>query len=617
MTSRSLKTFVSHKVAEIQQLTNVNDWRHVPTNDNPADPLSRGLMPSQLKECSLWWKGPQFLLKPEEEWPKLEMNSKTIEVPEVKAEVHNIMKVESCELISLFSSYRKLIRLTAMILRFYYNLKYKILMKKNSPMQETDRENATGRISVIELNWANIRLIKLVQQEAFTKDYNDLIHKRDLNIKSSLLRLAPFLDKNGILRVGGRLTNSLLSYNQKHPIILPSSHHFTQILIRSYHEDNLHSGTQFTLNFVRGKYWILSGRNAVKFQIISCVKCMKMKPKAISQFMGDIPEYRLRPVFPFQDSFVDYCGYFWIKANPRGTVKSKGYVAVFQCATTRAIHLELASDLSTDCFLNCLYRFVGRRGEVSDLRSDNGTNFKGANNKLHELYELFQSQQHSDQVLNWCDRKQVRWHFIPPQCPHMGGTWESAVKLTKTLLVKYLSDAFLTYEEFNTVLIRIEAVLNSRPITALYDDPLDLNALTPGHFIIGRPLNELVEPDLGDLKMSRLSRFQYLTKLKQDVWKRWTQQYLHQLQMRFKWHKKIKVRVGQMVIVREDNVPSCEWILGRIVNLHPGSDGVVRVVTVKTKNGEIVRHLARLCYLPISDNELNEDSVVDDEIDEN
>lgn len=596
MMSRSLKTFVSHKVAEIQELTDVNSWRHVTTDQNPADLVSRGLMPSEMQDNDLWWKGPSYLLKPENEWPISKVKLNDVEIPEVKVQIYNIIEAKSCELIAKYSSYRKMIRITALIYRFYSNMKKKI----------DGLEVVRGRLTISELNAANIRLICVVQAEVYSKEVQDLKNKRELNRKSSLLTLSPFMDKSGLIRVGGRLSRAPISFNQKHPIILPHNHKFTEILIKSFHEDNLHSGTQHILSFIRTKYWITHGRSAVKKQVKSCVRCFKMKPKLISQYMGDLPEVRLQPSFPFQKSAVDYCGPFTLKANPRGTIKSKGYVSVFQCLATRAIHLELAGDMTSDCFLNCLYRFVGRRGEVSDLYSDNGTNFKGAHNKLNDLHRLFEAQEFNMELGNWCEVKQVNWHFIPATCPHMGGTWESAVKLTKTLLVKFLSDAYLSYEEFSTVLCRIESILNSRPITKLTDDETDLNALTPGHLIIGRPLNELIEPDIGELNIGRLSRFQYLTKLKQDFWKRWTQDYLHQLQMRYKWHDKVKVRVGQIVIVKEDNIPSFNWILGRITELHSGSDNITRVVTLRTKKGEMRRHLAKLCYLPIKDNESEE-----------
>jgi hypothetical protein len=237
------------------------------------------------------------------------------------------------------------------------------------------------------------------------------------------------------------------------------------------------------------------------------------------------------------------------------------------------------------------------------MHSDNGTNFVGANNELQELKALFENDKFKKNLTDYCNLKGIEWKFIPPSAPHFGGSWESMVKVTKTLLVDCLGEELLYYEEMHTILTRIEGILNSRPLIPMTEDPNDLCALTPGHFIIGRPLTELAEPDYQDLKINRLTRFQYLCRIKQDFWNKWSQYYLQELQTRHKWHTKVDVKLGQMVVIQEDKVPATQWLLGRIVALHPGSDGVTRVVTVKTVNGEYKRPLAKLCFLPIDDNE--------------
>jgi hypothetical protein len=318
--------------------------------------------------------------------------------------------------------------------------------------------------------------------------------------------------------------------------------------------------------------------------------------------MGQIPECKIQPASPFLISAVDYCGPFLIKGNIRGNVKVKTYIAVFTCMTTRAIHLELAADQSSESFLNVLHRFVSRRGLPNKLLSDNATTFHGANNQMKEMFKTWQQSSHIEHIRKFCEARQINWEMIPPRAPHMGGAWESAVKLVKTHLYKVFGDALLSFEELATIVSRIEGVLNSRPITAIHDDHTDYMALTPGHFIIGRPLNEIVEPDLCDLKLNQLSRFQYLTRLKQEFWKRWSSQYLQQLQQRNKWHSVINVQLGQIVIIMEDNIPSSQWILGKIIKLHTGADGITRVVKLKTKSGELVRPLVKLCLLPIQDN---------------
>jgi hypothetical protein len=589
MRSRNLKTFVAHRVADIQELTCIEDWRFVGTADNPADVLSRGLKPSEIKNCSIWWKGPEFLQRLESDWP-----TEQPKMPEEIPEVQNLLVIETkrCELLELFSSYRKTVKVTAMIYRFYNNCRNKL---KGDPLK-------SGRISSEELLAADICLLRCVQLEAFSDEVKSLRSKSNLKKDSKLLVFAPFLDGDGLLRVGGRISRAPIPVDQKHPILLPKGHPYTTLLIRCFHEENLHAGTQFILCFLRRRYWVLNGRNAVKKVIHSCIQCFRKRPKLIEQYMSDLPEVRLERSPVFMKTGVDFCGPFMIKANPRGTIKTKAWISVFQCLVTRSIHLELASGMSSEDFINVLYRFVSRRGFISDMYSDNGTNFVGANNDLKEYYDWFSSQENFNEISKWCDIRGIKWHFIPPSAPHMGGTWESAVKLVKTLLPEVYGDSFLTYEEFYTVLCRIEMILNSRPITKMTDDFSDITALTPGHFLIGRPINDVIEPDYTDFNPLRLSRFQRLQQLKQVFWKRFFDEYLHQLQMRFKWHSKIEVRVGQVVIIKDENVPSTHWLLGKIETLHPGSDDVTRVVTLRTKNGTIVRPLAKLCFLPISDN---------------
>lgn len=589
--SRTLKTFVSNKVSEIQETTNIEDWRYVNTKENPADVVSRGLLPAQIEQCKIWFHGPDFLMENEDLWPIHIIDHNNI--PELETEVYAVISGERSDFFDKYSDLRKLIRITAFCLRFIGNMK----RKRNG------ESLMSGAVKLSELQMAENSLIRNVQAEYYMNEIDALQNGRELDKKSSLLTLSPFIDRNGILRMGGRLSNALVSYEQKHPAILPPYHPFTSLLIRMYHRENLHSGTQFVLCFLRRKYWIIHGRNAVKKEVKFCVKCFKCNPKITDQYMGDLPGARVQPSFPFMKTGVDYCGHFWLKANPRGTVKTKGYICVFRCMVTGGIHLELVSDMSTEGFMNALYRFVGRRGEVAEIFSDNGTNFKGAVHVLNGLYKMLIDKRTQVKLAEWCEAKYVDWHFIPPRSPHMGGTWESAVKLTKGLLVKIMGNSLLSYEEFSTVLCRIESILNSRPITKLNDDPTDLNALTPGHLIIGRPLNELVEPELFDSNIKNSARFEYLVKLKQEFWKRWTSDYLNQLQMRFKWHTKVKVSLGQMVIVKDENSPSNQWLLGRIIKLHPGNDQVIRVVTVLTKLGEYVRPLVKLCFLPISDNE--------------
>ncbi|KAH0816760.1 hypothetical protein GEV33_006031 [Tenebrio molitor] len=401
---------------------------------------------------------------------------------------------------------------------------------------------------------------------------------------SKLISLSPFIDDTGLLRVGGRLKNAPLKYDQKHPLLLPKNHSVTNLLIESIHKQQLHGGCQTTIAALRRQYWILSCRNAVRKIIFQCIKCFRANPKSYPQLMGDLPAPRVTPSRPFTVTGIDYAGPIVIKNGYGRTTRTvKSYIAIFVCFATRAVHIELVCECSTSTFLNALKRFISRRGKPSHLYSDNATNFIGAN---RELRNLFKQANFNTAIEDHLANEQISWHFIPPRSPHMGGLWEAAVKSTKGHLKRVIGNVILNYEELSTLLTMIEACLNSRPLTPVSNDPADFSALTPGHFLIGDALTSPAEPDLAEIPCNRLNRYQLLMKLRQHFWSRWSKEYLHQLQQRTKWTSTIDhPQENTLVVLREDNVPPLQWPLGRIHAVHPGPDGVIRVVSVKSARG--------------------------------
>ncbi|XP_053691589.1 uncharacterized protein LOC128740104 [Sabethes cyaneus] len=221
------------------------------------------------------------------------------------------------------------------------------------------------------------------------------------------------------------------------------------------------------------------------------------------------------PSPPFAITGVDYASPFWIKQGSRRPTLTKAYVAVFVCMETKAVLLEVVSDLSTDAFLASLRRLIARRGRIHELHSDNATNFRGANHELNSLYQQFQNQQAVNAIESFCRSRESEWHFIPPDAPEFGGLWEAAVKSCKTHLKRVVGNVKLTFEELSTVMAQIEAVLNSRPLFAISNDPADPRVITPADYFIGRPLTAPAEPSLEDVKVSRLARWQHLQLLRE------------------------------------------------------------------------------------------------------
>lgn len=406
------------------------------------------------------------------------------------------------------------------------------------------------------------------------------------------------------MRVGGRLKHSDLSYETKHQLIILARNLFTQLVIEHEHLKLLHAGPQATLGAVRLRYWPLGARNVVRKTIHKCITCFKAKPHASQQIMSDLPSCRVKPSRPFSISGVDYCGPIFIREGKRRNAKkSKAWIAIFVCLATKAAHIELVSDLSTERFLNALKRFISRRGRPLNIFSDNGTNFVGANRELEELRELFNGEKFRHSIVNKMAEEAITWHFIPPKAPHFGGLWEAAVRSTKYHLHRIAANESLTFEEVSTLLTQIEAILNSRPITPLSSDPDDYSYITPGHFLIGDALVSYPEPNLQEIPMNRLSRWQRIEQMRQHFWRRWTVDYLHQLQQRTSWKqsKGTPIEPDQMVVVQESNQPPQSWLMGRVTAIHPGDDGVVRAASVRTIKRVFKRPANKLCVLPISD----------------
>lgn len=391
--------------------------------------------------------------------------------------------------------------------------------------------------------------------------------------------------------MGGRLAHSVMSEEAKRPALLPGKHRLTDLIIERAHRLHLHPGRRALQALLSRNFWILGTQRAIRRCLSRCQQCFRANPHTMQPPMADLPLERVRQAKPFSVAGVDYAGPFLVcNRRTRGVTPYKAYVCVFICFTTRAVHLELASSLSTEAFLSALRRFDARRGRCSLLHSDCGTNFVGAHRELMRCTQAA------------AEQEQIKWAFNPLSAPHFGGLWEAGVKSMKTHLKRVVGAQILTWEEFTTVLAQIEAVLNSRPLCPVSSDLNDLEFLSPGHFLTLEPLVTVPYPDLELVPMNRLDRWQLIQSMHQQFWKRWRDEYLHTLQQRPKWLRPAEpIRVGSLVLLKNENAPPLQWKRARIVELHPGRDGVSRVATVRTADGSFTRPLVKLCPLPMGD----------------
>lgn len=587
--SRRWQVFVANRVGEIQRLTRPEDWRHVPTTKNPADMLSRGLGPREIISDTTWWNGPEFLQVSDDHWPSNDFLRSEDNLPELKR-VHAVAAIIELnvinEILDRHSNLNKSCRIVAYCLR---------ALKPHS-------RPPTLFVSHEEISSALQIMCKIVQQHCFPDDYKMLQRNGTISVSSKTLSLTPFLDKHGLIRVGGRLKNADLPFDACHPILLPRDHQLSRRIVMQQHVHNMHAGTQATMAAVRQHFWPLSLRSMTRKIILKCIKCFRVKPAHSEALMGSLPSSRVTISRPFSHCGIDYAGPLSLKEGKRRNAKyHKAYVAVFVCFAVKAVHLELVSDLTSDAFIAAFKRFISRRGKPTHVYSDNGTTFVGATNQLQEIFDFLNKDQTQNVISQFLRDQQTNWSFIPPNAPHCGGLWEAAVKSAKHHLYRVVGNAHLTFEEMQTVLCQIESILNSRPITALSTDANDLNYLSPGHFLIGTTVNDLPCHDLSDINENRLIRWQRIEQMRQHFWRRWSQEYLHSLQTRSKWktNKGTQLKEGQLVLIKQQDSHPLHWLLGRVQETHVGTDGLIRTATVRTAKSSLTRPLSRLAILPI------------------
>ncbi|KAI5755601.1 hypothetical protein M8J77_018252 [Diaphorina citri] len=577
--------FVHNRVQEICKITANCEWRHVPGEHNPADLPSRGCTPKKLLQCR-WWEGPSWLKEPEERWPvsEVKFDESEINTEKKRTVVSSMICTEKLNWYKYFSKFKQVVNMIGWILRFKNNCDFK---KKNGHLPENRKH-----LSVEEYKIAEEKVFWLCQQDG-PLDMDKLKH----------LSIIP--TDNGLIRLKTKISNREDENDFCHPILLPGKHPVVQRLIFDIHTENCHAGTQMLLSILRQRFWITGGRRTIRSILKSCVVCQRFTSKNIQTPAIPLPIDRVRDAKVFEISGVDLAGPLFVK-DDKGSLK-KVWICLFTCAVYRAVRLELVFSLSTDSFIMALRRFIAKNGRPSIIYSDNGSNFTCFKNVCDKL--------DWDTIASYSTARKIEWRLIPPSSPWWGGWWERLVGVMKSVLKKILGRACVDTEVLQTILGDCESIMNQRPLTYLSEDPSDLAVLTPAMFLneiqeVGVPEWELIQPT--DLR----KRYAYRQELVKALRERFRAEYLGQLQLFSNKASGHSIKVGDIVLIGDDNVKRIDWPVGLVIELIKGRDMAVRVVRVRTINGVVTRSVQRIYplefHLDSDSKELACESVIPD-----
>ena len=606
--SKRFHVYVANRVHKIHKMSSPSQWKHVSTNENPADIASRSVPATQLSK-TIWFKGPDFL------WHKEPISKEIVEVfpsgapslqsddPEVRKDTRvsatdisdngreSSRKANEphlgCARFSRFSTWNSLKRAVATLMTKVDALKLKQARRSTDAEPEYNPENTSRKPTLHDLQRAEKLILRTLQRENFPDELHCLKSASKDNQKppvcvkkkSPTYQLSPFLDDDGLIRVGGRLQRADIDLGGRHPILLPKDNHVSRLLIRHFHQEVQHQGRHTTFAAVRsGGYWVVGAHNLVRSAINQCTVCRKLRGRFTTQVMAELPKDRLDAAPPFTNVGMDVFGPWpvTIRKTRSGSSEAKRWAVLFTCMCTRAVHIEVVESLDTSAFISALRRFISLRGPVARLRCDRGTNFIGAEGELNR-----------DKTAQFLATKNCEWVFNPPKASHFGGVWERHIRTIRRVLdsmFAQLGRHQLTHEILVTFMAEACAVVNSRPITSTSSDANDPQALTPAMLLtlktqpLEAPGGDFIREDL--YGRQRWRRVQYLA---DQFWIRWRKEYLQSLQPRRKWVQDVpNLHSGDVVLLRQREQPRNSWPLARVLKTHPSGDGKVRKVEVLT-----------------------------------
>ena len=562
--------YVSNRVQQIKEHSSSSQWHHVNSVDNPADHASRGMSIDALKKSN-WFEGPAFLWNLHIQQEKIETIIQNDD-PEVKAHVmHADTNTETSidlTMLNRFSTWNKAIKVVMLCLKFYSN----ILQKK----MKRDIDD-TSCNDVVHYERAKHRIIKSLQQQVYAAEISILKNHKELPSGNRLASLDPFVDAQNMLRIGGRIRQASYLYGVKHPLIIPRESHITQLIIGHHHQQIRHQGRGRTMNELRSAgYWIVNSSRVVSSFIYNCVVCRKLRSKTQDQKMSNLPSDRLEISPPFTHCGVDCFGPFEVKD---GRKVCKRYGLIVTCFSSRAIHIECLDDMTSDCFINALRCVISIRGPIRTIKCDQGTNFIGAS---HELREAMKEKFDQDVVNEYLLQQHCDFIFNSPQSSHMGGLWERQIRTIRSVLdvILYQHSSRLDTASLRTFLYEAMTIVNGRPLTLQNINDVQDVPLSPNHLLTFK--SNVVLPPPGNFSVEDVygrKRWRQVQSIANEFWQRWRKEYVLNLQSRQKWRKsKRDVQLGDIMMVKDDDVPRNCWKLGRVCKVLTDTDDHIRRV---------------------------------------
>ena len=575
--TKTWNTYISKRLDEINTLSSKTQWYHCPGEDNPADLPTRGMTIEQMCTSQDWFNGPRWLseLAFQPNWLDCQPVPSQECLKEERKVIHAHMVAETKGIDKVIPlekySFRKMCRITAYVLLFIK------LHVENKKVSHRDMQIEA------EKKW-----IRNEQRKHYSAQIPYLKGEASKPAGSVSRQLDLFIDKEDQIRCAGRYKYSSLSYRQKYPILLPKDSHLTTLIIEDRHRRVKHAGVKITLTDVREDYWIPRGRRMVQNIVRRCIICRRLSAKPFkAPGPPPLPQIRLSDMPPFTNTGVDFAGPLFCRE--RGCNEAyKSYISLYTCASTRAISLELVPDLTAHSFKNSMIRFVSNRGIPNVMISDNAKTFKKAAEDLNCLITRSPTQE-------FIEDNRITWLFYLEKSPWWGGFIERMVGSVKSILRKALYRTFMSYDEMTTLLKQIESIINSRPITYLYDDDIE-EPLTPSHLLIGKRSTQL--PTASNTTYDSEGRNMYREKMLAQFERRWKKEYLSELQdyhISIQKSKGVRIipKVGEVVIMKED-FPRGSWKLARVVQLHKAKDGEIRSVEVIKPNRKLARRPPQL-----------------------